>query len=166
MSEKMLVTYATKRGSTRDVAEAIAGQLRRLGRDVDLWPADVAGAVDTYSAVVLGGALYMGRWHPDARAFLKRHRKALAHRPVAVFALGPLTLEESDVTGSRKQLERALRKVPEVKPISVAIFGGVVDPDQLRFPFNRMPAGDARDWDAIAEWTTQVSAVIGDRAAA
>jgi menaquinone-dependent protoporphyrinogen oxidase len=158
MSGKVLVTFASKRGSTREVAEVIANQLRAAGQKVDLWPADVVGPLDAYSAVIVGGALYMGRWHRDARRFLKRHRDELARMPVAVFAMGPATLEEKDVASSRKQLERALRKAPEVRPASVAIFGGVVDPAKLRFPFNRMPASDARDWDAIAAWTSDVSA--------
>ena len=85
--------------------------------------------------------------------------------PVAVFGMGPATLEEKDVASSRKQLERALRKAPEVKPVSVAIFGGVVDPAKLRFPFNRMPASDARDWDAISAWTADVAAAIDVRGA-
>jgi menaquinone-dependent protoporphyrinogen oxidase len=106
---------------------------------------------------VLGGALYMGRWHTDARRFLKRHREVLADLPVAVFALGPLALKERDVVGSRKQLDRALAKVPEVDPFSVAVFGGVVDPTKLRFPFSRMPRSDARDWDAIAAWAGEIA---------
>ena len=56
----------------------------------------------------------------------------------------------TDVASSRSQLDRALAATPQVKPDPVAIFGGVVDPAKLRFPFNRLPASDARDWDAIA----------------
>jgi hypothetical protein len=48
------------------------------------------------------------------------------------------------------------RKVPEVHPAAVAIFGGVVDPKRLRFPFNRMPASDARDWASIRAWAGSV----------
>jgi menaquinone-dependent protoporphyrinogen oxidase len=152
-----LVAYATKHGSTREVAEAIAGTLAEGGRAVELCAARDVRAVEPYEGVVLGGALYTGRWHRDARAFLKQHRHALAERPVAVFGMGPRTLAANDVADSRAQLDKALAAVPEVKPLSVAIFGGVVDPTQLRFPFNRMPASDARDWDAIGAWTALVA---------
>jgi menaquinone-dependent protoporphyrinogen oxidase len=116
--------------------------------------------VSVYDGVVLGGALYAGRWHRDARHFLARQRDALAALPLAVFAMGPLTLEERDVVGSRKQLDRALAKEPGLEPVAVAVFGGVIDPDKLRFPFTHMPAGDARDWDAIRYWTDDIARVF------
>jgi menaquinone-dependent protoporphyrinogen oxidase len=117
-------------------------------------------ALDDYSAVALGGALYMGRLHQDAAGFLKRHRHALKEIPLAVFAMGPKTMAEADVAASRKQLDHALAAVPELTPVAVAIFGGVVDPSKLRFPFKRMPASDARDWDAIDAWSRDVSVLF------
>ena len=158
----VLVAYASKHGSTREVTEAVAARLADEGLAVDVLPAAAVESVAAYDAVVLGGALSMGRWHGDARAFLKRHRDALARLPVAVFAMGPLTLAEDEVAGSRAQLDKALGKVPAVQPTSVAIFGGVVDPAKLRFPMNRMPASDARDWDAIAAWASAVAAALAD----
>lgn len=161
MARSALVVYATKRGSTREVAEAVAATLGERGLEVEVQPAGKVDDVSRYDGVVLGGALYMGRWHRDARRFLRRHRKALALLPVAVFGMGPGTLEEKDVAGSRQQLERELAKAPEVEPVSVAIFGGVVDPAKLRFPFSRMPATDARDWGAIRAWAEEVAGVLG-----
>jgi hypothetical protein len=66
--------------------------------------------------------------------------------------MGPSTREPHDVAQSRAQLDRALDKHRDLQLLSVAIFGGVVDPAQLHFPFNRMPASDARDWDEIRAW--------------
>jgi hypothetical protein len=71
--------------------------------------------------------------------------------------MGPLTMEENAVEGSRKQLGHALGKVPEVEPVAVAIFGGVVDPQKLHFPFSHMQASDVRDWDAIRAWADEVA---------
>ena len=153
---RALVTYASKHGSTREVAERVAEVMRGGGVDVDVMPAAEVGHLRGYETVVLGGALYAGRLHKDARRFLARHRDALSVRRVAVFALGPQKLEQS--AGSRTQLDRALAKVPEIEPIAVAIFGGVIDPDKLRFPFNRMPASDARDWAAIEAWAATLAA--------
>jgi menaquinone-dependent protoporphyrinogen oxidase len=154
---RVLVAYASKHGSTREVAERVAQVMRGAGFAVDLMPAAEVGHLRGYDTVILGGALYTGRLHKEARGFLVRHREALSVRTVAVFAMGPRTLEASEVAGSRSQLDRALAKTPEVEPISVAIFGGVVDPAKLRFPFNRMPASDARDWAAIEAWAAELA---------
>jgi menaquinone-dependent protoporphyrinogen oxidase len=155
---RLLVAYATKHGSTFEVAETVAAELRQSGREVDVAPAADVLAIDAYRAVVLGGALYMGRLHQDAAGFLKRHRIALKGLPLAVFAMGPRTMADDEVAASRKQLDRALAAVPELAPGAVAVFGGAVDPSKLRFPFTRMPASDARDWKAIGAWSHEVSA--------
>lgn len=160
MAERILVAYATKHGSTQEVAESIGESLRLHGLEVDVLPARDAGAVGEYAGVVLGGALYMGRWHKDAPRFLHRHRQELASVPIAVFGMGPQDVSEAKLTESRAQLERALAQEPEVTPISVAIFGGVVDPAKLSFPFNKMPALDARDWHAIDAWAEEVAAAV------
>jgi menaquinone-dependent protoporphyrinogen oxidase len=161
MRRSMLVAYATKQGSTREVAEAIADRLRELELDVDTKAAGDVSSLDGYDGVVLGGSIYMTRWHPDARHFLKHHSAALATVPIAVFAMGPLTTEAKDVESARTQLDHALAKTPAVDPVSVAVFGGVVDPAKLHFPFNHMPASDARDWAAIEAWADEVAETIG-----
>jgi menaquinone-dependent protoporphyrinogen oxidase len=152
MQRPILIAYATKHGSTAEVATAIAATLRRSGLDAEVVPAAAVHSLEEYSGVVLGGALYMGRWHSDAIAFLRRLEPELAERTFAVFAMGPREVE-TETAGSRAQLEKALVKVPALEPAAVAIFGGVHDPSQHRFPFNRMPAFDARDWDVIEAWT-------------
>ena len=92
------------------------------------------------------------------RTFLRRHRGDLAGLPFAVFAMGPRTLSEEDVDGSRRQLAAALAKDPTLEPFATAIFGGVLDPSKQRFPFSRIPASDARDWNAIRAWGDEVAA--------
>jgi menaquinone-dependent protoporphyrinogen oxidase len=165
MAGSILIAYATERGSTREVAAAVAATLQKRGLTVTVRPAGEVDELGRYDGVVLGGALYMGRLHRDARHFLRRHRAALAALPFAVFGMGPGTLDAQAVATSRKQLERALSKTPEVRPLSTAIFGGVIDPAKLHFPFNRMAAADVRNWDAIHDWAGQVAGVLGAAAA-
>jgi menaquinone-dependent protoporphyrinogen oxidase len=160
MTTRTLVVHASEHGSTREVAEAVASLLRDRGLDVDLVAASDAGELDRYGAVVLGSALYMGRLHGDARRFLERYRGELATRRVAVFAMGPLTTAEKDLTGAEQQLARGLGRVPEVVPIATAVFGGVLDPSEHRFPFSRMAPSDARDWDAIHAWADEVAGAL------
>ena len=106
---------------------------------------------------MLGGALYIGRWHKDARKLLKRRRRELASLPLAVFALGPKSTEPEALENAAAQLARALDAVPEVHSFSAAVFGSVIDPSKLGFPFKHMPAVDARDWNAIQDWAGDVA---------
>jgi menaquinone-dependent protoporphyrinogen oxidase len=162
MTPRVLIAYATKKGSTREVAEAIAAQLEADGLRTVLQPARDHVDLRTFDGVVLGGALYTGRWHRDARRFLHRHRRILTTLPVAVYGMGPATMDEHAMGASLGQLERAIARTPEVLPVAVAIFGGVIDPARLRFPFNRMPPSDARDWDAVVAWADEVAGHVSD----
>jgi menaquinone-dependent protoporphyrinogen oxidase len=163
MLDTILISYATKHGSTQEVAEAIAAALREAGRQVDVRPAADVRDMAGYGAVILGAPLYMARWHKDARRFLKRHRDALAALPIAIFALGPLQTREEkpgDYDTARRQLERALAKLPGIEPTAVEVFGGACAPAELGFPFNRMPAADVRDWEAISLWAREVDRLL------
>jgi menaquinone-dependent protoporphyrinogen oxidase len=156
----ILVAYATRYGSTQEVAQAITEALRTHHLEVEMRPAREVRTLDGYSAVVLGAPLFMLRWHRDARNFLKQHRAALSSRPIAIFALGPLHNVEEELQGSRKQLDRALAKMPWLEPAVVEVFVGAIDPAKLHFPYNRMQASDARDWTAIRAWADRLAAMF------
>ncbi len=89
MSSCVLVGYATRYGSTQEVAEAVAATLRESGLEVDIQPMRQVRTLEGYHGIVLGAPLFMFRWHKDALRFLSRYRQALAERSVAIFALGP-----------------------------------------------------------------------------
>lgn len=152
----LLIAYGSKHGSTQEVAETIAAKVKSAGGEVELRRAAEVEDLEPYEGVVLGGSLYFGRWHGDAARFLSKHRRELSNLPLAVFALGPQTATPEDLAESRAQLDKALKKVPEIKPRSIAVFGGVIDPAKLRFPLSRMPASDARDWDAVEAWADEI----------
>jgi len=164
MSALILVAYATRYGSTQEVAEAVASTLRERGLAVDIGPMRQVHTLDQYRAVVLGAPLYMFHWHKDALHFLARHRAALTARPVAIFALGPFHAEEKEFQEVRGQLEKELAKFPWLRPAAIAIFGGKFDPQKLTFPYNlvpglkNMPVSDVRDWTAIRTWASDLVA--------
>ncbi len=164
MVPRVLIAYASKHGTTREVAESIAQTLEERGLAVEIEEAGRVRDITRYDAVVVGGGLYMGKWHIDARRLLKRHREALAGKRLAVFGMGPDSLEESKVAESQKQLDRALAAVPELEPIAVTIFGGALEPESWRFPLNRLPAFDARNWDAIEDWAVDLVARLSPTA--
>jgi len=153
----VLVAYATKNGSTRQVADAVAVALRERGAQVTLLPARAVGeSVAGYDLVVLGAPLYSGRWHRDAHRFLRRHRRELAAVPVAVFAMGPRTDTEDAWQRSRAQLDRALAKRDWLNPVAVTVFGGA-DP----LGRSRRPRRDLRSWETIHAWAAHALATAG-----
>jgi menaquinone-dependent protoporphyrinogen oxidase len=167
MPDSILVVYATRYGSTQEVAEQVAATLRECGLAVDVQPARQVQTLEGCRAVVLGAPLYIGSLHKDARRFLARHTSALAERPVAVFVLGP-TQADQGWQDERAQLDRALQKSPWFKPVAVELFGGKYDPARLRFPISllaKLPASplyqapptDQRDWEAIRAWAKSVA---------
>jgi len=166
MSSLILAGYATRYGSTQEVAEAVAATLRECGLDVDIQPLRKVSTLEGYSAVVLGAPLFMFRWHKDALRFLSRHRKALVERPVAAFALGPThaPYDEKEWQDSRAQLDKELAKFPWFKPTALEMFGGKYDPAYLRFPLKmfagKEPASDLRDWTAIRAWAEGLKPIL------
>ena len=160
MKPLILIAYGTKQGSTREVAEVLGDALAAHGLEIETLPAGRVPDIAQYAGVVVGGSLYMGRWHPESFAFVRRHAKTLSALPLAVFAIGPRTLEPNEAAQSEEQLGHALAKVPQVDPFAVAIFGGVVDPKKLRFPLSKLPASDARDWARIRAWAGELAATF------
>ena len=160
-TRKILVAYATRFGSTHEVAEAIAAALRQAGAEVDIRPMQQIKGLDNYDAVVLGAAIYNTRWHPDAHQFLSQYQESLSRRPVAIFALGPLSTSDAAKLRSRRQLNKELEKYPWLKPVAMEMFVGKIDPAKLSF-FDRLgtAASDNREWAAIRTWANALPAQL------
>ena len=168
MSASVLVGYATRYGSTQEVAEAVAATLRERGLEVDIQSMRKVRTLAGYSAVVMGAPLYIGRWHKDAQRFLSLHQEALTQRPVAIFTLGPTQPDEKEWEGVHAQLDQELAKYPWLTPVALELFGGKYDPAKLRFldkllaslpasPLHQVPASDLRDWTAIRAWASNLA---------
>src|SRR5512145_2353290 len=89
MNEKVLVTYASKYGATKEIAEKIGAELEQAGVQVELFPADRNVDPTPYKAVIIGAALYVGKWHKAAEAFVKSQEQRLTGKPVWIFSSGP-----------------------------------------------------------------------------
>jgi len=150
----VLMAYATKNGSTRQVAEAITVALGEAGAQVTSLPArEARESVAGYDLIVLGAPLYSGRWHRDAHRFLKHHQRELAAVPVAVFGMGPRDDTEEAWQRSRAQLDRALAKRGWLTPVAVTVFGGLDPPGR-----GKRPQRDLRNWQTIHTWATDTLA--------
>lgn len=164
---KVLVTAASRHGSTEDVAAAIARVLRLRGLDAeDVPPADVHDPT-AYDAFVVGSAVYAGRWLPAATEFVARFGGRISGRPVWLFSSGPIgsplaLVDDPDVasvialTGAREH----------------RVFAGRIDQQDLTLSelvvvrALHAPEGDYRDWAAITEWATAIADSLASRSAA
>ncbi|MET8685362.1 flavodoxin domain-containing protein [Streptomyces sp. NPDC004732] len=162
MTVKVLVAYATKNRSTAEIARTLTEVFRKQGIDAEMRLARDVGELQVYDAVVLGSPLYEGQWHKDARRFAKRHREALAGRPVWLFSSGPL--DESANEGD-------LPPVPSVRRISIRIqarehvtFGGCLSDDaqgwMARMIVKAGKGGDFRDFEQISAWAQRIGATL------
>lgn len=160
---KVLVTAASRHEGTTGIAEAIAGGLRRRGIEaVTAAPEDVLGLVG-YDAVVLGSAVYAGRWLEPARRFAERFSGALRLRSVWLFSSGPLGTtdprphaEPVDVAGMIEATgARGHRVLPgrlERRRLGTA--------ERAVVRLLRAPAGDFRDWDAVDDFAGAIAAEL------
>ncbi|GAB0102716.1 flavodoxin domain-containing protein [Nocardia sp. JMUB6875] len=175
MKGRILVAYATRYGTTREIAAVVAATLRERGLEVDCRAMRDLSEIDDYRGIVLGAPFYYGRWPREARGFLDRFGPVLAHRDVAVFATGRIEPSRTE-PGSRSQLDALLERYRWLNPFTATLFGGRWDPDRLRgidrwmrrlpgSPLHRLPATDFRDWDAIGAWANHVATAFHAAAA-
>jgi menaquinone-dependent protoporphyrinogen oxidase len=161
----VLVAYASKRGSTAEIAETVAATLRREGLGVCLVRAEDVQSLERYDAVVLGSAVYMKRWRGDARDFLKKHRKALRQTPFWVFSSGPVGDPANDNPAWAEPPQIA-EKVEDLGGRDHTVFGGRLPAQPQGFMERAMVEGtpkeyrDRRDWAEIREWARQIASSL------
>jgi menaquinone-dependent protoporphyrinogen oxidase len=158
----VLVTYGSKHGSTAEIAEAIADKLREYGLSVDCAPVEDVTSLDRYQAVVLGSALYMGRWQGAPRRFLRRHAAELAARPFWAFSSGPV----DGLDPMRPEPPRIAKALEQLGARSHVVFAGRL-PTEPRGPLQRRIVKrtprvyrDERDWGEIRTWAARVAAEL------
>ena len=158
---KVLVVYATKHHATADIAEAIAEELRTRGIDADCRDAADATCAG-YAGVIVGSAVYLGRWLKQARAFLKDNRAELAQVPFWIFSSGPVGAESE---GNANWLEPAkiLELAETLGTRGHVVFGGRLPADPHGFVEKAMvratpeDSRDARDWSQIRGWAADIA---------
>lgn len=166
MGARILVAYTTRKGSTADVALAVAKELEKTGAAVTVADMSTVSSLEGYSAVVIGAPVYTGKVLRDVSVFAARHRKSLGLVPVAGFVMGiaPVYPKTGDISVFTGQLEKAL---DPVKPVAVTMFAGRLDPARLSFiergmtGLLKVPTGDFRDWVTIALWARGLPAKMG-----
>ena len=163
MEKRVLVTYASKYGSTGGVADAIGKELCSKDVAADVVLIKNAGNISSYQGVVIGSAIYMGKWMPEAVDFVKKNRDILRQVPVAYF-LVCMTLSQPTEKNRAEVLsymDPILKAVPEIKPVGIGTFAGALDYNNLSWLNKKIlkskgsPEGDFRDWNAIRAWARE-----------
>jgi menaquinone-dependent protoporphyrinogen oxidase len=170
VSNKILVAYASRAGSTAGVAEAIGKTLAENGLEVEVRPMQDVTDLTPYRAVVAGSAIQGGRWLPEAMQFMQTHRAALARKPFAAFMVCmTMSMKNEQYRQGVKEWLEPVRAL--VKPVSEGFFAGALDLSKVpslrkRLMFRVSVAtgvwseGDHRDWDAIHIWASALAAKL------
>ncbi|HUY74561.1 MAG TPA: flavodoxin domain-containing protein [Candidatus Dormibacteraeota bacterium] len=167
----ILVTYATKYGATRGIAERIAATLKTEGLTVELLPVNAVKDVAAYDAFVIGSAAYMGSWLKEAGEFVRSNQRTFAATPVWLFSSGPLGTETKDQHGRDVLVASEPKEFAEftatIEPKDKRVFFGALDGKKLRGVhrlFSLVPAadrvlieGDFRDWKLIDAWARSIA---------
>jgi menaquinone-dependent protoporphyrinogen oxidase len=168
MCEHVLVAYATRYGSTADIAEAIGMCLEQTFAFADVRSVDEVTSLSGYDAVIVGSPIRGGGWLPNAIRFLRQRRFTLSHLPVAYFTTC-MTLRED--TPENRNIVRAYLQLleqgfPEIRPVSIGMFAGSLDytnvtPLGLKLvQAEGFLESDFRDWSLICDWTIQIRPLL------
>ena len=158
MAARVLVAYASKMGSTREIAEFIADTLCASGHEAVAAPAGAVQTLADVDAVVLGSALYAAHWRRDANRFVARHLAALRALPVWLFSTGPL--DHRLAAHNMPITPNAARITAGLVPGDHRTFGGRLDPDAPGLDPRVLathPVGDFRDWAAVRDWAISIA---------
>jgi menaquinone-dependent protoporphyrinogen oxidase len=163
---RVLIAYASRTGSTAEVAASIAEEFRESDIAADVRAVTKVTDLAPYDAVIVGSGIRAGRMMPEAVTFLQLNQSALSKIPVAYFVVC-LTMRE-DTPENREivmnYIEPVLNKLPQIEPVNVGLFGGTMDYKKLPFVqrvlvrMMRFAEGDYRDWNAISNWAQAVRA--------
>ncbi len=159
----LLIAYASKYGSTKEIAHHIALIVRREGLSVDVKDVESVSSLQPYSALIVGSAIYFDNWLSAASEFLESFQEELAHKQVWLFSSG--------ITGEgdfRKVIDwyypEALKDIIKtINPNDTALFGGKVDADRLELedwlvnPSVRVEMDDYRNWSEIEAWVLGIA---------
>lgn len=165
MAKQILIVYATRAGSTEDIARFIGATLRERGYAVDVLAADQQPNPAPYDAVLLGSAIRASQWLPEAIAYLMTYRETLLQKRLCYWTVC-LTLEQ-DTPANRAIVSDYLKPVRAILPADAeGFFAGAMDYRKLSLPVRLLvkamhaPQGDFRNWEGIRAWLDEIDPLL------
>ena len=155
----IIIAVASKHGSTTEIAQTIAFELRQAGHIVAVCPAKHVHSIEAYDAAIIGSAVYMGRWLPEARQFVAEHQDSLSTKLVWLFSSGPVGAKDSEKDGEPVELDKLLQ---QTNAREHKVFDGNLNKDSLGFTEKLVikavgaPYGDFRPWPEIQMWASEI----------
>jgi len=171
MTNKILVTYASRTGSTAEVAEAIGRALSEGGAQVEVLPMQDVKDLTPYQAIVAGSAIRKSKWLPEAVQFVRAHQSTLMHKSFAMFTVC-ITLAMKNGEQYRSTVAEWVAPIRSlVRPLSEGLFAGRLDFSKLPLNWDTLMfrtsvafgiflRGDARDWNAICAWAQSLKPIL------
>jgi len=159
----VLIAYASRYGSTEEIAEAVAKAFRAGGARAEVRPAFEVRDLAPWDAAVLGTPLYYGKPLVGATRFADEHAEALAKMPTAVFLVG-LALAHPTEAIVRKTATQTKALVEAVQPTDVGLFGGALRYADLNWwtrlmmRLMKVREGDLRNWPLVERWAADILA--------
>ncbi|MGA9139371.1 MAG: flavodoxin domain-containing protein [Methanocella sp.] len=171
-----LIVYGTRGGATKQIADEMAKVFEGQGFTTTVTDAKASRGIDVgpFDLVVVGSSVWANKWKRQATAFLKRNRKVLANKKVALFSSGMAGDDPAHREEANQRIVKVAGAFPEIRPLALAYFGGCISFDSpnfmARFMANMMKKDfekkgidtskpvDHRDWDAIRKWAAAVAA--------
>jgi menaquinone-dependent protoporphyrinogen oxidase len=158
---RVLVTYASKMGSTQEIAEAIGRELETSGLQVTVAPCADDVSPEGFHGVIIGSAIYTRHWVKAATRYLKQHAARLDRRKTWLFQSGPCGegAREEQVPAP-KAIARVIARRGLADPVT---FGGRLDTEHAIGPLSRWMgaagplSGDFRDWERIRGWASEIA---------
>jgi menaquinone-dependent protoporphyrinogen oxidase len=165
MTIKLLITYASKCGSTADIAKSMGNVLVEKGCEVDILPVNEVKSIDDYAGILVGSAVRVGAWLPEAVEFVKINQSAMQKIPTAIFTVHGLNWENTSASEAlRKNYTNAVKLL--ISPIDEVFFAGKIDYTTMTFLEKMLCKAvkaveeDRRNWGLINSWAAEIPNIL------
>jgi len=155
MEKSILVLYASRKGTTVEIAKCLADEITSCGKQVVIKNVSEPTDLSNCAMVIIGSSVYAGRWNKKASNFIQMNQSILQKIPVALFCVG-LSMQEESKQADAEQVLHKERSM--IHPVAEGYFKGVLDYQKLNFferalcKLMKAPEGDFRNWDHIRQW--------------